>query len=100
MNETLNIVSTATTLPNKQFLQLLGAFDSHQTFSQKVNNITYHWVKGEIYFNLTISGNKRIRFNCVIDNELLEFAWQKAWRAFAFAFIFGAMSIGYYRTER
>lgn len=41
MNETLNIVSTATTLPNKQFIQLLGAFDSHQTFSQKVNKFDY-----------------------------------------------------------
>lgn len=36
MNETLNIVSTATALPGKQLVQLLNAFESHQTFSQKV----------------------------------------------------------------
>lgn len=41
MNETLNIVSTAAKLPNKQFVQLLNAFESHQTFSQKVNNTYY-----------------------------------------------------------
>lgn len=36
MNETLNIVSTATALPGKQLVHLLNAFESHQTFSQKV----------------------------------------------------------------
>ncbi|XP_055325802.1 proline-, glutamic acid- and leucine-rich protein 1 [Sitodiplosis mosellana] len=35
MNETLNIVSTAAALPNKKFVQLLNAFEHHQTFSQK-----------------------------------------------------------------
>lgn len=37
MNETLNIVSTALRLPNKQLTQVFGAFENHQTFSQKVN---------------------------------------------------------------
>lgn len=49
MNETLNIVSTAATLPNKQFVQLLSAFDNHQTFSQKVNTYIFF---SSIYFNL------------------------------------------------
>lgn len=40
MNGLLNIVSTASTLPTEQFIQLLNGFEAHQTFNQKVCNQT------------------------------------------------------------
>lgn len=62
MNGTLNIVSTATALPNKQFVQFLNAFESHQTFSQKVRCS---------HFNYAFRRNHtRILFFLQANNEL------------------------------
>lgn len=70
MNETLNIVSTATALSNKQFVQLLNAFENHQTFSQKVNTLLSILLRMICHSKIfSFAGNSRVRFNCVVDNK-------------------------------